>query len=225
MNSIIQPIISNGLPSDLIFFLLAVPFVVMVVTFSRHILGLKTLGIFEVVSMSFVIGFILRQYSFFSMLMGLLILIFVYSFTYFIKRLTIRLGLHYFARVSLVISLISISLLIILLLLSAYSNFLDELKLSQVSPFAIIIAVFMSEHFASNQTQKGIKTSRSLFASSLMLALLLGLIISWDVSERIMMNYPYFSILFMLGTLFFGLYKGMRLSELLRFKDLSESSD
>jgi len=220
MNAIIQPIVQNGIPTELIYFLLAIPFVVMIITFARHLLGMKLLGIYVLISMAYILGFSLREYSLLSAALGIGVLVFIYLLSYFIKRLTVELDLHYFSRVSLVLTIISILLVVALLVVGRFQNIVEILKLPEIKPFALVIGVFLSEHFSSNQTQKGIKKSRELFVYSLLLTFVIGSIISWHRFESLVMNYPYITLGFMLLTLIFGRYKGARLSEMVRFREI-----
>lgn len=220
MHSILQTIISNGVPVDLVYFLLTVSFVVMVATFARHVLGMKVMEMHVILSVSYVLAFLLRDNSLFSISLGLGVILFIYFFSYYIKRLTLILGLHYFARISVVITMISILLLAALFVAGQYPNLIDLSKLNLINPLGIVLAVLLSEHFSSNQTQKGIKKSRFLFFNSLFLSLLVSLTISWYQFEWALLRYPYVIVLFMLLTFLFGRYKGMRVSEFARFRDI-----
>jgi hypothetical protein len=221
MDSIIQQVITNGVSPDLIYFLLIMPLVVMVATLGRHVLGLKLLGIYVILSMTYILGFIVDNNTVLSVSMGTGILVFIYLFSYYIKKLTINLGLHYFSRISLVITMISILLVVCLIIVGMYPWIIGYVKLSTLNPFALIMAVFLGEHFSSNQTQKGIKTSRILFLNSLVLSLLVGALISIDDFGSFILKYPYLALVFMLFTFMAGKYKGMRVSELVRFGNIS----
>lgn len=193
---------------------------VMVGTFARHVLGIKVLGMSVIVSIVYVAGFLLRRYSLLSVGLTAGIIIFIYLFSYYVKRLTIHLGLHYFARISIVITMISLVLLAILVIAGRYVNIVDAGKLSEISPLAVVIAVMLSEHFSSNQTQKGIKKSRQLFINSLILAIGLGFLLSWDPFESFVLNTWYLVFVYMILTFLFGKYTGMRLNEMFRFRDI-----
>ena len=196
----------------------------MIGTFTRHVLGMKVLGMSVLVSMVYIVSFLLRQYSMLSVGIGAGVILFIYGFAYFIKRLTVTLGLHYFARISIVITMISILLLSALVIAGRYAHVVDSLKLNESAPFAIVIAVLLSEQFSSNQTQKGIKKSRQLFVTSLVLSVLLGFLVSWDMFERVVFDYWYLVFVCMVLTFLFGKYKGMRLTEILRFRDIKLDS-
>lgn len=211
---------ANGISSDVIYFLLLVPFVVMVATVARHVVGLKIFSMFVFVAMTFTVGFLLRRYSFLSLIVSGCILIFIYLFSYFIKRFTNSLALHYYARISLVVSLISILLLILLTVVGRYENMVQGLNLDKVTPIALVIAVLLSEYFSSNQTQKGFKASRMLFAYSILLAMVVGILVSWNEFENFMFKYPYVVLSFMMVTFLVGKYKGLRVTEVRRFGDV-----
>jgi hypothetical protein len=220
MQSVLQVVINNGVPADLIYFLLMVPFIVMVGTFVRHVLGMKVLGMSVIVSMAYIAAFLLREYSLLSVSIGTGVIVFIYLFSYYVKRLTIHLGLHYFSRISIVITMISLSLLAILVIAGRFPELVDSAKLYETSPFAVVIAVLLSEHFSSNQTQKGIKKSRQLFLNSLIVAFLVGLLVSWDPFQTFSFENWYLVFAWMIMTFLFGKYTGMRVNELFRFRDI-----
>ena len=220
MNALIQTIVGNNVPVDLIYFLLTIPLIVTVATFSRHIIGLKLLGIYEITTMTVIIGFILKEYTPISLAVGIALLSFVFFVSYLIKKITVNLNLHYFSRISIILSLVSLLLVTILIVLGRFSEAVRQIKLNEVSPFTFVIAVILSENFSSTQTQKGFKKSRILFINTLVLSLLTGLLISWDDFQTLMLNAPYLSIISVIFTLMFGRYKGIRLLEFLRFTDM-----
>lgn len=224
MNYFVQQLVANGIHPDVIYFLLVVSFVVMIATIVRHIFGIKILGMYAFVSMTFVIAFLLRAYSSLSIALSVGILIFIYFFSYFVKRLTIKLNLHYFSRISVVITMISFFLLILLFLAGQNNDLVNNLKLNEITPFAIVIAVMLSEHYSSHQTQKGYKTSRKMFLNTLTLSILTGTLISWDTFELYSLRYPYTVLAFMLVSLLAGRYKGLRVSEILRFSKIQDNS-
>jgi hypothetical protein len=220
MNALIQTIVGNGIPVDLIYFLLTIPLIVTVATFARHMIGLKLLGIYEITTMSIIIGFILKEYTPISLAVGIGLLAFIFFISYFIKKITVHLNLHYFSRISIIISLVSLLLVSVLLVIGRFGEVVQKLKLNEISPFTFVIGVILSESFSSTQTQKGFKKSRVLFMNTLLLSLLIGLLISWNDFQTLILNAPYLTIGFVILTLMFGRYKGIRLLEFLRFTDM-----
>ncbi|MFW5720439.1 MAG: 7TM domain-containing protein [Candidatus Dojkabacteria bacterium] len=221
MDNILIPVLALGIPSDFVYFMLIIPFVVMLATIARHMLGVKVLGMYTYVSMTFVIAFFLRKHSFLSVSISIGLLFFVYFFSYFIKSLTVKMRLHYFARISVVISLISILLLTLIIVLAQFPEVIDKLELSKASPFAVLIIVLLSEHFSSHQTQKGFRNSRRTFVFTIFLALITGLLLSWERFEYFAMDYPYIVFVFIFIIFIAGKYKGLRLNELIRFRSIS----
>lgn len=227
VNNIFGPVIANGVPADVLYLLLLIPFIVMIASIARHVIGLKIFSMFVFVSMTLVIGFLLREYTMLSLLVSVGVLIFIYFFSYFIKRFTTSLALHYFSRISVVVTMISILLLGILIIVGRYANIVELLQLDKVSPFALVIAVLLSEYFSSNQTQKGLRASRLLFFYSLLLSIGVGVLLSWNQFEQFMFTYPYVIFGCMIITFLVGKYKGLRFTEFRRFKDIDveERSD
>lgn len=96
-------------------------------------------------------------------------------------------------------------------------------KLTMFDPFAVLMALALSDSFASHQTQKGIKNSRRLFLNTLLIAIPTALLVSWFEFQKIVIEYPYIILAFVALTLLIGRYTGMRLNEVFRFRDVANS--
>lgn len=216
--------VEMGLSPQIIYLLLIIPLIVMVATITRHILGFKVISVFSFVAMTAFLAFFIEGDPYVSILIGGLLLNFIYFFSYFIKKISLITELHYFARISLLYSLISIVFLLILAGLTHSPRAFQNLNLSQIATFLVLTGVILSEVFSSNQTQKGFRRSRISFFFTLIISMLLSLLITWDIFAEFIFHQFYVSFIFVILTFLAGRYKGLRFTEFIRFKSIKTDS-
>ncbi len=213
----------DGMNQVLIYFLLIIPFIALIGSIARHIIGIKTLNLGVFTSIVFVLAFLIRNNSVYSVLIGLLMINFIYYFSYIVKKFAVNSSLHYYARISFVLA--SVSLAVAILFLTAFQiPFIREnLSFTLINPFSVVIAVALAEQFSSHQIQKGIKTSRTLFVNTIILAGISAFIFSISWIEIFILTYPYTVIIPLIFTYFLGKYQGIRLTEVLRFQKIANN--
>lgn len=222
INSFVAPM---GMNLTLIYFLLLIPFIALFGTISRHWLGIKTMSLGVLVAMTYVFAFVVNDRSLYSLAMAFILIIFIYFSSYFVKRFTINAGMHYYARIAFVISTISILVLLIFLGLFQIEYIHSNYSYLSINSFAVILAVALAEQFSSHQIQKGFRTSRQMFLTTLILAALLGFIASINSVQVFVFEYPYLIFVVLIITYLIGKYQGMRLNEIFRFNSVSNSED
>jgi hypothetical protein len=117
---------------------------------------------------------------------------------------------------------VSIVVVLVFLGLSQIEFITMNFDYSSINPFAIVLSVALAEQFSSHQIQKGIKTSRNMFFNTVLLSVILGLIVSMNWTENLILTYPYLVFLALIITYFIGKYQGIRLNEVLRFQSISK---
>lgn len=220
LNTFVTPM---GMNLSLIYFLLVIPFISLIGTMSRHWLGFKSMSLGVLLAMSFVFAFIVEMNSLYSFAVAFVLIIFIYYCSYFVKKFTLSMGMHYYARIAFVISTISIIVLLIFLGLYQIEFIRMNYNYLAINSFAVILAVALAEQFASHQTQKGLKTSRGMFFTTLLMAGLIGFLISLEVVKNVIFDYPYLIFLALLINFLMGKYQGMRLNEVVRFQHVANS--
>lgn len=211
----------EGINSLLIYSLLVIPIIVSFGAIARHFIGLKMMSLTVLLIISYVLAFLFIDNTLLSIGVGLVLMIFVYFFSYIIKKLTVSAGLHHFSRIALVISFVSLFSLIIILLVAKYFNLGQYISYIAVNPFCVVLAVVLSEYFSASQIQKGFKTSRILFWNTLILGILTATLISWHTFQEILFKYPYIVLICILMSYLIGTYKGVRITEVLRFSSVA----
>lgn len=190
----------------------------------RHFLGIKVMSLYVYILMSFVVAFSVSNNSVVSLIIGSISIIITYILSYYVKRLANDAGLHYFARVSVVLGLVSLLIFSVIFTLDIFLDGDIKNVIEMFNALILIMIVVLCEYFASNQTQKGIKKSRVLFINTLIISILTGSLISWTGFEKFLLNNAYISFIALVMIFIVGRYTGFRINELFRFNDISSES-
>lgn len=214
MDPVVQYFIESGITKDTIILLLMLPIVATFVVISRHILGIKSFGMYVPIiatyawaTLGFKVGFTLTIYLAF---IGILT-----------RYLVGVLRIHYLSRLSLVIGITTIAALVYFYVLTLFDT---TTVYAQQSALPIVLVVLFCETFVSTQIQKGFRTSTYLFVETIIIALLGYTLITWDSMRNLLMNFPYIIIVTILVNFLIGKWNGLRLSELWRFRTIKKRS-
>ncbi len=206
MDNIFQYLINQGLSQQDLIILLAAPVLILIITFSRQIIGLRGFGIFVPLLMIF--G--LLKLGFAS---GTYIIVLTTIITSLIRYLLKDIRILYFPRIAFILSLAISSLFLIFLSAPLFFSF--NFKSSILAMLSIVV---FAEKLAAVQIEQDLKTSVILTAETLLISLTGFFLISWQFfQEFIMTNYPAVIIISLLLTLLLGKWSGLRILEYIRF--------
>ena len=204
----IEKAIGAGVPANTIVLLLLLPIVAFVIAFSRNVVGIRGFGIFlpAALAVAFVATGPVAG-------IGLFLVIVIVST---VVRLTLRkfkLKLQYLPRMALILWAAVLGVL--------GSLFLVPLD---VSIFAVLILILLTEDFTRVQIGKSVKTALSLTLETLILALISYFFLTLELLQNFVLANPEISLL-AVGILDFLLarYSGLRLMEIYRFRKLVSS--
>jgi len=204
----IERAVVSGVPTNTIILLLLLPLVAFVIAFSRNVVGIRGFGIFlpAALAVAFVATGPVAG-------IGLFLVIVIVST---VVRLTLRklkLKLQYLPRMALILWAVVLGVL--------GSLFLVPLD---VSIFAVLILILLTEDFTRVQIGKSVKTALSLTMETLILALISYFFLTLELLQNFVLANPEISLL-AVGILDFLLarYSGLRLMEIYRFRKLVSS--
>jgi len=203
--SFLKPLIllamERGVEPKTLAILLLFPLLTLFIAASRYLVGIKALGIFTPAILTIVF---LEA----GVLPGLALFFLVLLAVSLGRVLTRGLHLHYLARVSLIIWLVS---------LIAFGG-IFFFKTPLVS---LLILILVGENLLEVQISRGTKEALSLIAETLILAIFGWLLLSWEWLEKAVLGEPeIFLILTVLGNVLLGRFTGLRLLEYKRFRRL-----
>jgi hypothetical protein len=188
--------------------ILLIPVGALVLCFARNILGVPTFGMFTPILLT----------VFFketSLVFGLTFFLAVVLLGFFERTLIERLHLLAVPRLSILLTLV-----IIMLMLVAFTGLAEILGASHIGYFPIVIVTAFIERFSIMLTEDGtVNTLKTLLGTMIISVLTFGLY-RLPTLEILMFTNP--ELLFVvIGLLvLLGKYKGYRVSEFIRFRDL-----
>lgn len=209
MNTLVQFMAANGVPVDTIILILMVPVVATVIAISRLIFGVKGFGIYTPVIITFALVETGLKYG---LAIFILVLLTGTLMRYVLKRFRI-LSLPRFA---IVLSIVAI----VILLLFAEGAYSHRTGLITVSIFPILIMITLVEKFVAAQIEKGPKTAIRLSVETLILAVVCYYLATWPWWQEVLYNYPYIIFGLIILNVLLGRYRGLRLSEYIRFREV-----
>lgn len=204
----IERAVKNGLPVNTIVLILLFPLVVAIVAASRHLIGVRGVGILTpaLLSVAFLATGIWAGVGLF------LIILFVATTTRILLK---RLKLQYLPRMSLLLWFVSAGVMGTLLLASTFNvaNFVT------IGIFPILILMSLAETFIDIQQGRSANEAKDIIFQTFILAMISSLILAWEVVQKTVLLYPeivFFGVAVI--DIILGKYTGLRLTEYLMFK-------
>lgn len=208
----IRNAVASGVPINTIVLLLLLPVVASIITAARHLVGLRSFGIFlpAALSITFVaIGPVLG--------IGLFLLIVAISTIARLLLRRLKLKLQYLPRMALILWLVVLGVLGALFA----SPFLGRKDFMDVSIFPVLILVLLAEDFIRVQLGKSIAVAVNLTSETLILALVSFAVLSLEpVQHFALLNPEVLLISVAVFNFFLGRYVGLRIMEVWRFRKL-----
>lgn len=211
----IRGAVEEGVPANTIVLLLLLPIVAFVVAFSRNVVGIRGFGIFLPAALSVV--FVAT-----GPVVGIGLFLVIVAVSTFV-RLALRklkIKLQYLPRMSFILWAVVFAVLGVLFL----APIINFPSLANVSIFAVLVLILLSEEFSKVQLGKSAKTAVNLTFETLILSLISYLFLTLQpVREYVLLNPEISLILVALLDLILGKYTGLRVMEYYRFRKLIKS--
>jgi hypothetical protein len=210
MNSFVNLALANGVPLETLILVLLLPIIVTVIAFFRQVVGVKAFGIYTpaIITFAFLATNDIRY--------GITIFITVIVVGTATRLLLKHFRLLYLPRVAIMITIVGFSILL-LLIVGGINN---RTGLASVSIFPILIMITLVEKFVAVQIEKGGRTAVILALETLLISVVGYYIASWGSLIRLLLTYPWMSLLTIPVNIFLGKWTGLRLSEYFRFRQI-----
>jgi hypothetical protein len=218
----IQYLISNNVPEYTILMLLYVPVIATLVTFARYFIGLIGLNIYSTILLTFALLELAHtEAGSFDVSRGLLYgILMTVSFSVVIavlQKLVREFRMHYVAKVSIIMSLLSVVAFLMLYIATEF----QAVNFMRLNPAAFVIMITMMDLFARTYVRKGEKKARILVANTIGLAFVIFTLMAQPFVRTGMLHYPEIVFYTIIVNIMVGQSRRLRLSEYLRFKDIS----
>lgn len=211
----IRGAVAAGVPANTIVLLLLLPIVTFVIAFSRNIVGIRGFGIFLPAALSVVFvatGPVVG--------IGLFLLIISISTVVRLALRKFKIKLQYLPRMSFILWAVVAGVLGVLFA----APILKLTMLSNVSIFAVLILILLSEDFTRVQLGKSLKTAANLTMETLVLCLISFFFLTLKPLQEYVLLNPEISLLApAVLDLVVGKYAGLRIMEFYRFRKLIRS--
>lgn len=210
-----------SLEPDILIFLITLPLVITIISFAKYVMGFKSFGIYVPVLLTFMFYELSRiDDQTFSITQGLkyglFITAIVFISSYISYKIIQPLALHYYSKLAIVTTNVTISLLLVLFLL----DLIDKEGILRVDIFSLILIASISERFTNLLASKQTTTALMLSLQTILLGLICFFVISTGTIQSAFLNYPWLILLTFPINYIIGKFTGLRLTEIFRFKDL-----
>ncbi len=203
--------------------LIMLPIIATVVGIARYIIGIKSMGIYAPVILTFslyILG-LKNEFTYTSDIWvgikyGVLFISIVILTTIIGSWLIKKTRMHYFPKISIMLSLNAIIIILMLLIGQA----IGLTKINPANSIVLIIIASVSEQFTSILFKKKLKTAIILTIETMIISIFCYVLIAWPSFQNLMIKYPYLIILTFLINYFIGKYRGLRFSEYFRFRSI-----
>ena len=204
----------NGVSQNVIYLLLAVPFLTFVISFFRQFIGISTFGVFAPLMLS--LSFLVLGLGF-----GMIVFLVVMLVSWIIRVLFEKVDLLYIPKISLLISLLALSFFLVL----ALAVFFEVSLNLSLTIFPMLVMATISEKFIASQSESGLKMAFLAAAETVLVALAGYFLINAEFMRSAILAFPEWILVPILATIWLGKFTGLRVSEYFKFRSLlSEDS-
>ncbi len=206
----IRKAIDRALPANIVVLVLLFPVIASLISFSRHVIGMKGFGIYTpaVLSVAFVSTGVAN---------GILLFLVTLAAATLARKVIKRLNLHYLPRTAML--LWGVSVVVLLTLIGA--AYLPLNILAGLNIFPILIIILLTENFMESQLMSSQSAAIQLTIETLITAIFCSLLIGSDFVQRAVILQPELTLLVVAAiNMIVGRYTGLRLLEWVRFKSI-----
>ncbi len=206
----------HGLPlsqQSLFYIILLIPIGTLILSISRNMIGINSFGIFTPILLSL---FFVES----SLMIGSLFFIVIVVIGFAQRFLLDKFYLLAVPRLSILLTLVILCYMIFTVVF--YQEFFMSADKGSLSYFPIVIITVFIERFSVNFIEEGMRSTLKTLFGTFVVSIFCYLIFKSEILKLTLFNHP--ELLFSVIGLNFivGSYKGYRLTEIMRFKELTE---
>lgn len=202
--------VSQGVPANTIVLILLFPLIATLVVISRHIVGLKSFGIFTPALLA--VAFLST-----GLITGLFLFLTILMVATLVRMLLRKTRIQYLPRMAIFMWFVSMAIFVILLV----SPIIGQNELTTIGIFPILILMLSVEHFLDVQITRSFAQSVRITLETMVVALGCFYLMNMEALQKFSIIHPEFftlMLLFIIGLV--ESYSGLRLMELWRFRKI-----
>jgi hypothetical protein len=213
MHPLINNIINQGIDTQHIAYFLLAPLIATIIALLRQIFGIKGLGVYHPLLLTFAfIGLGIEQ----GLIAFLAITIIANLITWGVKKFP----LLYLPRMTIIVTATTLAVLAMIVIIQSTDY---HFKIQDYLPIIIIIA--LSDKLVSATIKRSISTAITMIVSTVGIAVIGFYVLQVTWLQAQVLHYPFiFLVLVIILNIFLGRYKGLRLNEIYRFRQLLKKS-
>ncbi|MCL4392844.1 hypothetical protein M1145_01735 [Patescibacteria group bacterium] len=208
MNPIILSLIKTGIPTETLYILLLIPIIATLIIIARQVIGIITFDLY-------IVAFSVISLIAIGSIYGIIILAIIIIFDTIIRYLIKPINMHYIAKTAISISIISLIIIYFLYLLKSTFGINSSMPI-----YPILILILLTNSLSSNKIKKGDKKALLMYIESIIFIIIIYFLTTFKEIQTILFEFPYISILAILLDLYLGKITSLRLSEIIKFKDI-----
>lgn len=223
-----QLIQASGVSKEIITLLIMLPVAGTMIGVFKHIIGLKSMGIFIALIITFVFYQLwLNSTSSSSnaivdaLKYGLLLLIVVTSVTTLTYGIIKSWSMHYYPKFAIILTNVTLSLFV-LVLFAGSTGIAPLIILDTVS---LLLVAMLGEKIMSVLARKSFNTLFWTVVESSVVSVTVFLLITFPDFQKLMFEYPWLLILLFPINYLIGTFTGLRLKEYYRFRNILDSEE
>ncbi|MBI4836542.1 MAG: PKD domain-containing protein [Candidatus Abawacabacteria bacterium] len=210
MLGIINYLRQKGVPDSSLFLLLCIPFIVTIISFFRQFIGIATLGIYT--PTIFTIAFLVIGGA-----VGSITFVIIALASILLRRIMRNMRIMYVPKMAIML----IGITVIMIALFVIATFFDYHGFITIDILPLILLMIMAERFVSLELERGLRSASLLFLETIVVSLAAYFIL--DSQKNTILAYPEVTWLMIPINYLIGKWTGLRVSEVLRFRDLIDS--
>lgn len=205
-------IISAGIPKETILFILSLPIIATLATISRNVIGIKGFRIFIPIVVTYAFVSLGAKYA-------LPATAIVIGVSLLVRWLIRKSRLQYSSRMALLITIAGLSILTGVLI----ATLLGVESAGQIAIFPVLLLIAMGEEFVDALLKQGPRSATILYVETIVLALIGYFLLTWSAYQQFILNWPIVIVGAILIVVLIGRWKGLRLTEMFRFRDVAKA--
>ncbi len=206
--------VSQGVPANTLILVLLFPVIATIVVIARHVIGLKSFGIFTPALLSVVF---LNT----GLLTGILLFAFIILVSSLARFLLKKVKVQYMPRMAIFMWIVSMGIFFILMA----SPLLRREELMTVGIFPILILILLNEDYLDLQITRSFNQAIQVVFETLIVAVVCYFLMSWEMLQKAVLLSPEIFIICLLGLIaLIERYDGLRLLEIWRFRKIIKKS-
>lgn len=202
----VQEGVRMGIPANTIFLILLTPFLALIVSFTRVVIGLPTLDMLVPIALAFALVAV-------GITVGLLVLGAILFASYISKMSLSKLRIMFYPKRSLSMVFLAIAVFAALTLGVA----LEFERILSVSIFPILVLMLLGDMIISVQLHKSFSETFSIVSTTIGIGLIGYLAATSSVIQNMIILYPEIVLLVIPANIIVGRYFGLRVLEYFRF--------